>query len=371
MVKKYDVVVVGGGPAGSATANLLSHSGYSVAVMEEHAEVGKPVSCAGLVTERVLDMAGIDDSVIINRIRGAHVHSPGGRKISIGGDRTHAFVIDRERFDKEMADMAISEGAEYMLNWKVSEAYKKDGEIVVAGKEKIRCRALVGADGARSTIARCFNFPEPREYIYAMQTVVPYEMEKEFVEIFLGNNIAPKFFAWLIPEGKKARIGVGVGKGYNPREYFEKFLKIVGAGKEKMNAGIIPLGLRSRFSQDNIFLVGDAAAQVKATSGGGIYPGLVGADILASSIKKFMEGDGHNYEKEYMKKFGKELKKGMFFRKIFLRADDKKMDAIFKSIDERVIETINVYGDIDYPSKLAGEIIKRHPKLLKFLLLPL
>ncbi|MEA2054883.1 MAG: NAD(P)/FAD-dependent oxidoreductase [Candidatus Thermoplasmatota archaeon] len=371
---RYDVAIIGGGPAGSMTARALAKEGYSVAVLEEHAEIGKLVSCAGLVTERVVKMAGTSDGVVVNKIKGADVYSPGKKEIRIGGNKIHALVIDREKFDKEMAEMAIAEGAEYRCRWKASDAYIKNGEIIVKGKEEVKCKYLVGADGARSDVAKWFNFPEPKEYIYAMQATVPYKMQNESVKVFFGNNVAPGFFAWVIPEEKKARIGLGVRKGYKLKKYFFKFLEMVEIGKTRegeINAGIIPVGLRNTFSSENVSLVGDAAAQVKATSGGGLYPGLLAAKILEKAIQKFLEGNGtYQYEREYMKDFGKELKKSMAMRKFFLRADDKKIDAIFDSLNDDVIRTINEYGDIDYPSIAAKELIKRHPKLLKFLFLP-
>ncbi|MCD6299097.1 MAG: NAD(P)/FAD-dependent oxidoreductase [Thermoplasmata archaeon] len=376
---RYDVVVAGAGPAGSMTARILAGRGFRVAVLEEHGEAGVPVSCAGLVTGRVVKLAGVDDSTIMNEIKGAYVYSPGGKEIKIGGDRKHAVVIDRKMFDREMADMAAAEGAEYLFRHRFSGARERDGGIVVdvaSGGEEISCRYLVGADGAMSTVARRFNFPEPVEYIRAMQTVVPYEMENDSVKVFFGSRTAPGFFAWIIPEGKNknARIGLGVARGYGLKSYFYKFLEAagvgVGTGVGKITAGIIPLGMRDPLSNGRVFLVGDAAAQVKATSGGGIYPGLVAAGSLADSLCRVMDGGEDTYGKDYMKKFGRELKRSMMMRKWFLKADDRKIDAVFDYVDGRVVDTINRYGDIDYPTAAARKLMKKHPGLLKFLFLP-
>ncbi|OYT58716.1 hypothetical protein B6U81_07380 [Thermoplasmatales archaeon ex4484_30] len=160
----HDFIIVGGGPTGSMAARILANKGYNVMVLEEHSEVGKPVSCAGLVTERVIKISGVSNDVIMNEIKGAFIYPPNGKEIIIGGEKRQAVVIDRERFDKEMMEMAMAEGAECKYEWKVRNA-SKDNSIIVNGKEKIKSNYLIGADGARSTVAKIFHFPEVKEYI--------------------------------------------------------------------------------------------------------------------------------------------------------------------------------------------------------------
>lgn len=357
-----DFIIVGGGPAGSMIAKIVANKGYDAIVLEEHSEIGKPVSCAGLVTERVIRISGVSKDVIMNEIKGALIYSPNGKEIKIGGDKKHAVVIDREKFDKEMMEMAMANGAKYRCKWKVKNAYSKDGLIFVNGREKMNCSYLIGADGARSIIAKNFHFPRIEEYISAIQTISPFETEQGYVKIFFGEKIAPGFFAWIIPEGSEARIGVGVKEGYSPKKYFLKFLKTIGVERKEINAGLIPIGMRKKIVKEKVAIVGDAAGQVKATSGGGLYPGLLASKILGEICIKSIENDEYliQYEKKYKNKFGKELKKCLFLRKIFLKMDDKKLDKIFSFFDEKDIEIINKFGDIDYPSLVAKELIKNN-----------
>jgi len=367
-----DFIIVGGGPIGSMVAKILASRGYATLILEEHSEIGKPVSCGGLVTERVIKISGVSNDVIMNEIKGASIYSPNGKEIRIGGDKKHAVVINRERFDKEMMEMAMAEGAECKCKWKVKNIHYKKNSIIIRGKEEMKCTYLIGADGARSIVAKSFYFPKVKECLSAIQTTVPFKTEQEYVKIFLGEKIAPGFFAWIIPEGEKARIGVGVKGGYFPKNYFLKFLKMVGAERKKINAGIIPIGLRKRIVKGKIAIVGDAAGQVKATSGGGLYSGIIASKVLGEACIKCFEKEENliQYERNYMKGFGKELKKCMLLRKIFLRLDDKKMNKILSLLDEKDIEIINRYGDIDYPSLVAKKLIRNniHPRLIKKLL---
>ena len=118
-MRQYDVVIVGGGPVGCLVGKMVSSQGFSVVIFEEHDEVGVPVRCAGLVSPRVLEIADVSKNCILNRITGARIYSPLGKSITIGGDKTHAFSIDRSKFDKDLASQAISAGTEICLGKRV------------------------------------------------------------------------------------------------------------------------------------------------------------------------------------------------------------------------------------------------------------
>ncbi|MCD6222762.1 MAG: NAD(P)/FAD-dependent oxidoreductase [Thermoplasmata archaeon] len=340
----FDFAIIGAGPAGSMAALQLAKQGYKTIVFEEHNSIGIPVRCAGLVSEHVIKM---HDEGIVNEIKGAIAVFPDGKEIVIGGDRTHAFVIDRRAFDSSLAEKAMAEGAEYVLGKKVKKTVaKKFFEI-----EGIKARRLIGADGPKSLVARQFNMGEIG-FFNAIQGYGKYEMDGEFVKIFLSNEIAPGFFAWIIP-ADKARIGLAT-LNKNVRKYFNAFLKKLNVSTNEITAGLIPFGLR-KFARERVALVGDAAGQTKATSGGGLYAGMKAAMMLAEHADNFLE-----YERDYMKSIGKELKRCIFMRKILNRMGDKGLNSIANIVEEN-IDLINKYGDIDYPSIVAKEIAKKHP----------
>ena len=211
-------------------------------------------------------------------------------------------------------------------------------------------------------------------------------LDPDFVEIFVGKNIAPGFFAWIIPtnkDGTNARIGLCTDQNlqYPPKHYFSKFYK----NKHTSNylndteiikniGGIVPLGALKKTYEANVMLVGDAAAQVKPTSGGGIYTGLLCANhcstVAIDALRKndFTIRSLKKYHKLWTTDIGRELFLGMKFRKIFKRLTDKQMDKyIEKFQNPKIIEVITKYGDIDYPSKLVKPLLKKAPTLLKLI----
>lgn len=388
-MNNYDVVVIGGGPIGGYVASQLAEKKIKTALLEEHKEIGMPLKCAGLVTPRIFDLLKISkEKVIQNKIKGANIHSPSGNILSIGGDKIHALVIDRLIFDQEIIKRAESNGTDVFLKNKLTHAKKIKDHIKLKTSEiDLECKLLIGADGPRSKVRTQFFTNEPVEMLHGLGAeVIGTNLDPKFVEVFVGKNIAPGFFAWIIPtnkDGTEARIGLCMdNKSLHPSKYYfsklftntssSKYLS--GAKVVRKIGGTIPLGFLKKTYSSNVLLVGDAAAQVKPTSGGGIYPGLVCAKYCSSvSIEAFEKND---FTEQFLKKYhklwtvdlGRELSLGMRFRKLFTNLTDDQFDNYIEKFNKpKIADTINEYGDIDFPSKLLKHLLKKAPSLIKLI----
>ena len=390
MQEHYDVVVVGGGPIGGYVAGEIASKGFKVAVFEQHKQIGEPLKCAGLVTSRVFDFIDISkESVVQNKIKGAHIHSPSGYKLTIGGDKIHALVIDRPIFDREIIKSSMEKGAELFLENSVISTQKNGEQIEIKTSQSndVKCNLLVGADGPYSKTRDRFFLSQPTEILRGMGAEISNtRLDPNFVEIFVGENVAPGFFAWIIPtneHGTEARIGLCIGPESTkpPLYYFSNLFKnkhsspfLENVKITKKIGGSVPFGALKKTYSSNLLLVGDAAAQVKPTSGGGIYTGLLCGSYCSSVAIEALQKN--NFTSQFLKKYhklwsadiGMELYMGMKFRKLFKSLTDRQMDKyIEKFQNQKIIEVISKYGDIDYPSKLVKPLLRKTPSLIKLL----
>jgi digeranylgeranylglycerophospholipid reductase len=382
----YDIVVAGGGPVGCFVAKQLASKGRHVAIFEEHKTIGEPVHCAGLVTQRVLDISKCSQiGIVQNKIYGAYIHSSSGATLTIGENKVHGLVINRQKFDENIAQKAQKAGASLSLEHKVISAKKQENHMILTIQKNeqtqtVRCNILIGADGSQSSIRKIFGFPHPIEMLKGIGAELSdTSLNPRFVHIFIGHHIAPEFFAWVIPtntHGTTARIGLCIGKQSNHplQHYYTALLQqpiLQETTVMKQFGGMIPLGPLKNTTNDNVMIVGDAAAQIKPTSGGGIYPGLFCAAqcaIVAEEALQKQQFDGQflkQYHTKWTKEIGRELSLGMQFRKIFARLTDEHLNKYLEKLNNhKTIEIINTYGDIDYPSRLALPLIRTSPSLL-------
>jgi len=366
----YDVAIVGAGPIGSFIARELSSLGYDVVIFEEHSEIGNPSHCSGLFSTHIFDIVG--KIGILHPAKKAVIYAPDGSTLRIGNDRVRGYVVDRVKFDRELAKMAGAKGADIHLKERVKKVSYPE---MRTNKGAYKARIIVGADGINSIVRKEMGIRAPK-IIGAAQIIAPSNLDEDTVEIFVGSSIAPGFFAWRIPLfDNLAKIGLASYK--NSWVYLKKLIKKLKVQPLSISGGGISINTVERTYAKGMLIVGDAAGQVKATSGGGVYPGLMCAKCAIETIENALEKGDYSenslrdYESCWRNGIGKELKYASYLHRLYRKIRDDEFNNIIKILnDEKVIKIINEEGDIDYPSRIAIKIFRKKPSLMKYISIP-
>ena len=385
---KWDVLVIGAGPVGSFTAERIARCGFSVLLVEENHTVGKPVQCAGLISPRALNLTGVEHDLVLNKLKGLRVFSPLGASLHAESSRVFSLAIDRAALDKKLAIKAEDAGAVLLTNTRVTGLKPvPDGysATTVKGRKafNIQARLVIGADGSNSKVAKWLNLDHktPRAVMYAADVELPREYT-DTIDVFMGQGLAPGWFGWLIPLDKcTCRVGTGyafVEPEHPPYYYFlqmaEAFPEVFKGFKViRHTGGIVPLGSLPKIFAPHAMLVGDAACQTKPISGGGIYTGLVAAQLCAETAVAALYEDNlseirlAHYQELWNKAMGSELSCSMGFRESFLDFSDNDIEFLIKLLNRpKWLKAILQYGDIDYPSFLASKLYLLHPLVKTF-----
>jgi len=367
---RYDCIVVGGGPVGAVAARSAASHGARVLLVEKGGTPTYPDRCTGIVSSRLLEEAGLDAGVVLRKIRGGIIHAPNGRSLRIEAADTRAVVIDRRLFNLRLLEMAEAAGVEFVYQSPVIGLEDRTLTIERWGETyQAEARVVIGADGPRSQVAAWAKLPSPGEFLLGLQAMAKYEPEEpDFIEVFFDQELAPGFFAWVVPaEQGIARIGLATHQIKGSSGFLKRFLERLKLKPLKINAGLIPLGPRAQTVASKVMVVGDAAAQAKPTSGGGLYTGIccakIAGAVAAENALAAGEEDGlATYEKRWRARLDRELSLGMALRRLFKNLHNREINFIFEVLDNKaILDIVATYGDIDYPSLIIKALLQ-HPK---------
>jgi len=344
------ITIIGAGPIGCYSAYKLAADGHKVQIYDSKGIIGKPVQCTGLLTSQALKLVHIDKDCILNKIKIARLHAPNGKFIDIDMKKEN-IVIDRSKFDKNLAELAQSQGVEIFLKHKFESFVKGKAKI---NNKLIKPEWLIGADGPNSQVAKSSSLFTNRKILVGNQVRAEMKIEdSKIMNIYLGLGC----FAWSVPESEKvSRLGV-VSYNHN-NGLLQRLIRQTNAKILEHQGGLIPLyNPKQKLRNKNVLLIGDAATQVKPTTFGGIVPAL----LAAKEIDKL-----ENYEKSCNKKVKKDLVLGLKIRKAMDKFNAKDynelVDIFSKGKPKEIIETY----DRDFPSTFILKLMFAKPKLLKF-----
>ena len=372
-MKNYDVLVVGAGPVGSTYARYMAEKGFKVAILEKKKEIGVPLQCAGLLGKKIKKVNILPDEFIINSVHGAFLHSPDDTVLSVSKKNPEAYVLDRVGYDKFLAELAANSGVDILLNHKVVKIDSSNGVINIKNSENTKMSAdvIVGADGHSSIVSRSFN--PPAKSFQAAQYLVEIgekRFKNDFVHLYVDSKISPGFF-WAIPLSETtARVGLFADANYQDltsylNELISKRPELGGSTILKKYYGVIPKqDPHKNLVNDRVILLGDAASQVKPTTGGGLIMGFTCGEIASKITSKALEAEDmrilENYPKSYHDKFKKELKVQLMVHKVFKSLSNSDLEYMFRKLKEEGAEDIiSHYGDMDTQSPLVKEMIKQ------------
>ena len=352
MTEIYDALVVGAGPAGSRTAYKLAKRGHRVLVFERHPGVGEGVCCTGIVGRECLERFPVGRRAIAAEASSATLVSPSGKSLRVAKEIPQAYVVDRPSFDRALAEQAEEEGAEYLLSARVLGIglvdHRVRAEVEYGGQIcTFEGKVSIVSSGFGVSVAGRMGLGRVKDYVLGAQAEVDVRDVSE-VEVYLGQSLAPGFFAWVVPTSS-SRALVGLLSRRKPRANLRNLLcglvddgRVV-SGDVKFSHGGIPLLPLARTYGERVVIVGDAAGQVKPTTGGGIYYGLLCADIAAETVHEALcEGDFSakklsQYEKRWRRVLSRELQIGYLVRRIYETLSDSQIEDLFRLVQDNGI----------------------------------
>jgi geranylgeranyl reductase family protein len=368
-MRDYDVAVVGSGPVGSTLARYMVEEGFKVVILEKKRNVGVPLQCAGLLGKRIKKVNILPPEFIMNEVYGAYLYSPSETILKVSKNRPEAYVIDRVAYDKFLSDRAVDAGAQLMINHRVENVNIHSGEVLVRNGEKISAQVVVGADGYNSLVSRLFN-PASENYEAVQYLMSVQDVETDYVHLKTESQIAPGFL-WIIPISESlVRVGMFSTLSYKEASahlegYIKKNPLLKNSSYLQKYHGCIPIyNPKKQIVKNRTLLLGDAASQVKPTTGGGLTLGFLCAKLASEVMIKALDEEDMDILQEYQvlygKKFGRELKTQRMVHKTFKSLSDDDLDFMFSKLKEVDAEDlISEYGDMDTQSPLVKEMLRR------------
>ena len=356
----YDAVVVGGGPAGATAATELALAGHSVLLLERGGRI-KP--CGGAVPPRMLEDFDIPQSLLVARARSARMIAPSGRAVDMPvGEIGYVGMVDRDEFDEWLRERARMSGAERLTGTFEKIERDEHAHPIVTFRRKrggpiesVRARVVIGADGARSAIAKqCLPNAERVKCVFAYHEIIksPDKDSDAFdgnrCDVFYQGRLSPDFYAWVFPHGETASIGVGsANKGFSLRGAVSEMrgdLDLARCETVRREGAPIPLKPLKRWDNGaDVIVAGDAAGIVAPASGEGIYYAMVGGRFSAEAASQFLVTGEAKALRSARKRFMKEHGRVFWILGVmqyFWYSNDKRRERFVTMCDDKDVQQL-------------------------------
>jgi digeranylgeranylglycerophospholipid reductase len=387
MKNKYDVLVIGGGPAGAIAAKTAVEKGLSACLVEKRPAIGAPVRCAeGIGKEALHEFIEPDPCWISAEMTGASIVAPDGflmkLESKLAGNKV-GYILDRKIFDRELVWNAAEAGADVAVKTRASAPIMENGVVKGAKLEScgqvmsVTADVVIAADGVESKFSRWCGIDTTvpvREIMSSVQYVLAdIDVDAHSTVFYLGNEVAPEGYLWVFPKGERsANVGIGIsgkksGQGHRARDYLDRFVKRTfpdGKPIEYIAGGVSVCRPLACTAADGLIIAGDAARVVDPLTGGGIYNGMytgrLAAEVAAECIAKgnVSKNALMVYDRKWREaKMGKSIELNYHIKEYLIKQPDTKLNEIIHSVSRINLTEFSTLS-------LIKEIIRVNPKLM-------
>ena len=372
-----DVVVVGGGPAGLYCAIQLARYGFKTVLVEEHASVADKVLCTGIIGADAFREFPLPRESIVGTLSSVKAITHHGTELPYTPQQPLAYVVDKGAFNRALAAGAVSTGALLHTSTRVQHIAVTGAQVrlraTTAEGESLSVHAALAvlACGVNYQLTKHLGLGAPCEFLQGAQAEVPW-VWTEGTEVHLNKAFSPEAFAWVVPlQNRSTRVGVM--RARQARGALERILdQLVPQWRGRLDIRLAakPIAqtpLRRSYAE-RVLVIGEAAGQVKATTGGGIYYGLLAAQMAADTIHTaFDTGDFsaaglRTYERAWRALLADELTLGLWFRKLYGWLGDRQIDNLLQAIAHNGLkDVIRRQAHFDWHRELITELGRRLP----------
>jgi digeranylgeranylglycerophospholipid reductase len=342
-----DAIIIGAGPAGLHLAYRLSEAGIDVGVIDAQTRIGECAVCSGVIGEEAFGRFELPTRSVLAKIYTIRAISPAGRMLEHQSPVLLARVVEKSEFNRDLASLASSTGAEFYLGCYVESVQRETHCVALnyrsrnEGRGTLKARVAIIASGVNSSLSRRLGLARPCEFLRAAQAdiVVGKDGAAYPTEVYVGRHVAPGGFGWKIPLGQ-GHLRVGLMSTTDPHPYFMKLLRkiapevsVSSVPVSQKAIGQVPTG---KSVAERLLVIGEAAGHVKTSTGGGIYYGLLSAEFASQVLlQAFQKGQFSaqtlgRFERYWRSAFGSEILIGHFARRLATLCPNDLMEKIFE-----------------------------------------